>query len=63
MFGDTLVIKSTVSAPSPYRALFTQNAHRASDDALLVAGVLTLVCIDRDKQLVPLPPSVRAVIP
>jgi len=63
IFGDTLVVKSKVEAPSPYRAVFTQDAHRESDDVLLVRGVLTLVCIDRDKQLVELPPSVRAVIP
>src|SRR5690606_36596362 len=63
VFGDTLVIRSTVEAPSPYRAVYRQDAHRESDDALLVRGVLTLVCIDRDKKIVELPPSVRAVIP
>lgn len=62
VFGDTLVVRSTVEAPTPYRAVFTQDAHRDPDGALLVKGALTLVCIDRDKQLVELPPSVLAVI-
>lgn len=57
VFGDTIVIRSTVSAPSPYRAVFEQDALR--DGQLLVRGVLTLVCIDREKQLVELPESVR----
>lgn len=61
-FGDSLRIRSRVAAPSPYRAVFDQEAVRDSDGALLVQGVLTLVCIDRSKQLVPLPPSVRAAI-
>lgn len=63
VFGDTLTIRSRVEAPSPYRAVFHQDALRAADGELLVRGVLTLVCIDREKQLVPLPPSVQAVIP
>jgi acyl-CoA thioester hydrolase len=62
VFGDTVVIESQVSAPSPYRALFRQDARRVSDGALLVNGVLTLVCVDRAKKLVPLPPSVCAAI-
>lgn len=62
VFGDTVLIESQVEAPSPYRAVFRQNARRLSDRTLLVTGVLTLACVDRDKQLVPIPPSVRAVI-
>ena len=62
VFGDTVVIESQVSAPSPYRAVFRQDARRVADGALLVNGALTLVCVDRAKKLVPLPPSVCAVI-
>ena len=62
VFGDTVVIESQVSAPSPYRALFRQDARRVADGALLVNGTLTLVCVDRAKRLVPLPPSVVAVM-
>src|SRR5690606_1988177 len=62
VFGDTVVIESEVSAPSPYRAVFRQDARRVSDRALLVSATITLACVDRDKKLVPIPPSVRAVI-
>ncbi len=58
VFGDTVVIRSTVEAASPYRAVFQQDATR--DGELLVRGVLTLVCVDAQKQLVPLPESVRS---
>lgn len=60
VFGDRVVIESEVEAPSPYRAVFKQEARRGGE--LLVRGVLTLACVDRDKKLVPLPTSVRAVI-
>lgn len=62
VFGDSVLIESEVSAPSPYRAVFHQNARRAADGALLVSGIITLACVDRDKKLVPIPKSVRAVI-
>jgi tol-pal system-associated acyl-CoA thioesterase len=62
VFGDTLTIRSRVQAPSPYRLEFHQDALRANDGELLVRGVLTLVCIGRDKQLVPLPPSVMSAV-
>lgn len=62
VFGDTLLIESRVEAPSPYRALFRQDARRERDGELLVTGQLTLVCVDRDKKLVALPPSVRRAI-
>lgn len=60
VFGDTIIIESEVEAPSPYRAVFRQDARRGAE--LLVRGVLTLACVDRDKKLVPLPSSVRTVI-
>ncbi|MGF1466806.1 MAG: YbgC/FadM family acyl-CoA thioesterase [Sandaracinaceae bacterium] len=57
-FGDRLVIRSAVEMESAYRALFHQDAHRETDDKLLVQGLLQLVCVGRDGNLVPLPPSV-----
>jgi acyl-CoA thioester hydrolase len=60
VFGDTLTIRSTAEMSSEYRAVFHQDALRGAE--LLVQGVLHLVCIGRDKKLVPLPPSVRAKI-
>jgi acyl-CoA thioester hydrolase len=62
VFGDTLVVKSRVESPSPYRALFQQDAHREADGELLVRGALTLVGVDGDKKLVEIPASVLATI-
>lgn len=59
-FGDTLEIHSSVRAESEYRAVFEQIARREGRD--LVKGVLHLVCVDRDKRLVPLPPGVMGAI-
>jgi len=36
--------------------MFKQDARRA--ERLLVAGVIQLACIDRSKELAPIPPSV-----
>jgi acyl-CoA thioester hydrolase len=56
VFGDTLAIKSKAAMPSPYRAVFQQNAFRGAE--LLVEAVVQLACIGRDKKLVKLPKSV-----
>ena len=58
VFGDEVAIRSTVELESAYRLVFTQNAWRASDEALLVEGMVQLVCVDRDKKLVKVPASV-----
>lgn len=55
-FGDTLVVRSEVSADSAYRLLFLQDVHRG--DELLVKGRVELVCLHRDRGLVPIPDAV-----
>lgn len=60
VFGDTVAIRTRVTAESEYRAVFRQDACRG--DELLVEGVLHLVCVDRDKKLTPLPTSVVRAI-
>lgn len=57
-FGDTLEIRTTVSAESEYRAIFKQDVWRPSGTRALVEGEVQLCCIDRANQLVPLPNSV-----
>ncbi len=58
VFGDSLEIRTTVKAESEYRAVFHQQVWRPEGRSALVEGLVQLVCINRDKQLVPLPPSV-----
>lgn len=58
VFGDSLEIRTTVRAESDYRAVFDQQVWRAGGKSALVEGVVQLVCVNRDKQLVPLPPTV-----
>ena len=59
-FGDTVTIRTHVTAESEYRAIFQQDARRGEE--LLVQGVLHLVCVDTEKKLVRLPPTVLAAI-
>lgn len=61
VFADSLVIRTKVSAASPFRAVFDQRVFRAEDDALLVVGEVELVCVDRDNKLVKLPASVAGL--
>jgi len=63
VFGDTVVVRTRVEAQSDYRAVFQHDAYRESSGELLVESTLQLVCVDRDGQLVRLPPSVRARLP
>lgn len=58
VFGDTLEIRTTPALESDYRITFQQDVYRG--DTLLVKGVVEMVCLDREKQIVPIPPSVRA---
>ena len=57
-FGDTIEIRTTIDKQSDYRLSFTQNVYQQGSDEVLVEGHVELVCIDADKQLVPLPKSV-----
>lgn len=61
-FGDTIEIHTTVTKGSDYRLSFQQNVHRPDDDELLVEGIIELVCVNSDNELVPLPPSVTSLV-
>jgi tol-pal system-associated acyl-CoA thioesterase len=61
VFGDSLEIRTTVRAESDYRAVFRQDVWRVGGRAPMVEGIVQLVCVNRDRQLVPLPASVLAL--
>lgn len=56
--GDTLEIRTTVRAESEYRAVFDHQVWRPGGRGALVEAFVHLVCVDRNKRLVPLPESV-----
>ncbi len=56
VFGDTLEIRSVPRAESAFRVVFQQDVYRG--DKLLVQGVVQMVCVDRERMLVPIPPGV-----
>jgi tol-pal system-associated acyl-CoA thioesterase len=58
VFGDTVEVRTTVRAESEYRAVFNQQVWRPGGKSALVEGLVQLVCVNRDRQLVPLPASV-----
>lgn len=62
VFGDSLEIRTTVRAESEYRAVFNQQVWRPNGRAALVEGLVQLVCVNREKQLVPLPADVIRVL-
>jgi tol-pal system-associated acyl-CoA thioesterase len=62
VFGDRLEIRTTANLESDFRVIFEQRAHRAKDGALLVDGLVHLVCVGPDKKLVKLPDSVLALM-
>lgn len=60
VFGDTLEIRSTPRLESAFRVVFQQDVWRRGE--LLVQGVVQMVCVDANKKLVPIPPSVVAKV-
>ena len=60
VFGDTVHVLTRVEKESAYRLLFHQDVYRPRDQKTLVEGLVHLVCLDAEKQLVRLPPSVLA---
>ena len=56
--GDSLEVRTTVSMDGAYRAVFDQTIWRPDGTRALVEGMVQLVCVDANKQLVPLPTSV-----
>ncbi|MFZ9886986.1 MAG: YbgC/FadM family acyl-CoA thioesterase [Myxococcota bacterium] len=60
MFGDTIEVHSDAVLDSEYRTTFTQKALRKRDQKLLVEGQIEMVCVDKNRRLVPLPLPVRS---
>jgi tol-pal system-associated acyl-CoA thioesterase len=55
VFGDVLEVRSTCKLESEVRLSFVQQVFRQRDNRLLVDGTVEMVCVDRDKKLVPVP--------
>ena len=60
VFGDTIVIHTSVDKQSEYRATFHQDAWRGEEH--LVEAHIQLVCVNRDAKLVPLPATAVAAM-
>ena len=54
-FGDTLDIRSTVRKDSDYRLVWQQEAWRPGAAKAAVRAEIHLVCVDREKNLRPIP--------
>ena len=54
-FGDHVRIETTVEQESAFRLIFRQIAKLDSDNSILVDGLIDLVCVDRQRNLVKLP--------
>ena len=53
--ADELEVRTTVTSPTPFRAVFQQDVHRRGEEKPLVEGVVELVCIDRAGSLQRMP--------
>jgi acyl-CoA thioester hydrolase len=60
--ADSLEVRSTVTSPTPFRAVFQQDVHRVGEDKPLVDGVVELVCIDRQGGLKRMPTWILELI-
>ena len=56
--GDSLEIRTTLDLASEYRAVFLQDVWRVGGARALVKGVVELVAVGPDLQIVPIPKSV-----
>jgi acyl-CoA thioester hydrolase len=59
-FGDRVEVRTTVTAPSAYRAVFDQQVWRPGGARAMVEGEVELCCLDRDQRLTRLPAGVMA---
>jgi acyl-CoA thioester hydrolase len=59
-FGETLEIRSRVRKDSDYRLVWHQEAWRPGGRKPAVKAEIHLVCIDRHKNLRPIPPTAAA---
>jgi acyl-CoA thioester hydrolase len=55
-FGDRLDIRTTVEKDGKYKLIFRQEAWRPDGKKPAVTAVIEMVCLDRDRQLKPIPP-------
>lgn len=62
VFGEALEVRTTARIESEYRVVFYQQVWRAGGRMPLVEGIVQLVWVDRDRQLVPLPPAMIAAL-
>jgi acyl-CoA thioester hydrolase len=61
-FGDQLEVHTRGRCEGEYRLVLDQDVLRMGTKKVMVAGRLTLVCIDADRKLVPLPDFVRRLV-
>ena len=54
-FGDHVRIETTVEQESAFRLIFKQVAKLDIDNVVLVEGLIDLVCVDRQRNLIKLP--------
>ena len=59
VLGDVVDIVTTFTVPSVYRGRFAQRVERAGE--LLVDGIVDVVCLDADQNLIEFPPQLRAL--
>lgn len=57
--GDTLQIETVGRCESDYRVIFTHKLRAKSELSYRVEGEVTLVCVDRSNQLVPIPSNIQ----
>lgn len=55
VFGDVLEIRSTYEMEGPYRINWHHEAWRPHAKKAAVKATVQLVCVDRERQLVPIP--------
>jgi acyl-CoA thioester hydrolase len=55
-FGDRLDIRTTVEQDGKFRLVFQQEAWRPKGKKPAVTAVIEMVCLDRNRQLKPIPP-------
>jgi len=60
--GDTLDVRTSVQSSTAYRVVFRQDVYREAGEKPLVEGMVHLVCVDRERKLVPLPESVLSAL-
>lgn len=55
-FGDRLDIRTTVEQDGKFRLVFQQEAWRPNGKKPAVTAMIEMICLDRNRQLKPVPP-------